>query len=251
MKSISFLMAGCMILAAVAGCVDGGNGNDNTSGEFAVLARLAGGEWSNATVIGEITEIITADNRAAPAGRTKTAPSFEFKAEGASDAVWGFGDGETGTGKEASHTYAAPGEYLVIANSSGKSANITVAVNYLATGSDSVTTLPGSAAVVSQEGTSYYTYKIILPAGAKVQIDLDGTGTVDAASDIDMRILDPSGKEIASSTGATTDEQIAIKKTKAAGEYTLLIGQLPGGPDSLYTSVGDVPYTFKVLATYV
>lgn len=252
-QAISVLAAMCVVVSGIAGCIDSGPKIGGGKGEMRVLGRASGGEWINGTVSGNFTETITVETREDPAQRTKTAPVFEFIIENASGAVsWDFGDGGTGEGDNATHSYASPGNYFVNASAGGKSANITVAANYAASGEDSVTTIPGQdpggPAALFQKGTNYQEYIFAVGKGAKkCEINLDGTGMVDEAADIDMRLYDPSGKEIASSTGATVDETITTKALKVPGNYKLVIGQTPGGA---YISIGDVTYKFTIAVAY-
>ena len=43
--------------------------------------------------------------------------------------TWGFGDGTTGAGSAAVHTYASPGTYTVILTSGGETARASVVVS--------------------------------------------------------------------------------------------------------------------------
>ncbi len=247
-KHVAILITGLFIAASFAGCV-GSDENDTVDGGIVLLAKAGDGEWTNETVVALVSEEITADNRDAPASRTKTVQAISFMLEGASEGasvVWDFGDLTTETtGSEATHTYAGPGAYFVTATIGEAKLNTTVAVNYHATGGDSVFTYPGTE--VYQEGVSYYMYLFSVGTGAKkCEIDLKGTGAAEGAHDIDMHLFDPSGKEIATSTGGTSEEHISCK-AKTPGNYQLQIGQGAGGA---YASVGNVDYTFTIDVLY-
>ncbi|PKK85424.1 MAG: hypothetical protein CVT48_05460 [Thermoplasmata archaeon HGW-Thermoplasmata-1] len=248
-KIVTILAAGTFLAAAFAGCV--GSDEEQTAGEaFSILGKTGDGEWTNETVVALVSEEITAENAKDAAGRAKTVESVSFKIDGVgagAKVVWDFGDLTTETaGAEVTHTYAAPGACLVLATIGDASANITVAVNYHASGSGTVMTLPGGE--VYQEGTSYIDYLFRVNEGAKkCEISMTGSGVAAETSDIDMALMDPSGKQIASSVGATAEEHITCKKMKPAGDFTVQIGQIAG---QVYASIGEVSFDFTIDVLY-
>ncbi len=234
---ISVLAAVCMVAVAFSGCTGGKTGTGGTGGtggtsgtgggdgKTVALGKVSGGNWTNGSVSGVMSETITEEDRSDPSKRQKTIPTFEFKLEGAKDVSWDFGDGQNGTGANVTHQYSAPGSYLVNATSGGKWSTILALVNYHASGEGMIDAVyPGQdvEGQVYQEGRNYFDYTFYVAAGGKIEIDLKGKGTVGgvpgvAETDIDLRLRDPTGKEIAASTGEGPDEHIVVKKAKATG----------------------------------
>lgn len=141
---------------ALAGCA-ANDGGDGTGG---------GGSTPTATVT------------ATPlAPRVGEAVTFESSGGASDTSSWNFGDGETGSGRTATHTYSAPGQYIVtlnVTNSAGRSASNDAALTYL------TVTLPDVELANITEQTAPVAVAAssaqVIQVGGNVSFDATGSG---------------------------------------------------------------------------
>ncbi|MDD5501853.1 MAG: PKD domain-containing protein [Candidatus Thermoplasmatota archaeon] len=290
-KEFAILAIGLMLAAAFSGCIGGEKassvgavkveGKNVTIGSIPVkiVGKNSTGIVFEDVIIDAISEKITADNRDKPEARQKTLPEFTFainisKPESISKCEWNFGDGQTGTGLEAKCTFNTPGQYLVKANITAGGMtfemNITAAVNYHASGQDSVSGVP-CLDQTKTVGDEYWDYLFHVAVGAKKVIlrtlgDPSATSPIPTVptpvatvggNDIELGLYSPKGAFIAESDSGNpgTDEKVEVKKVKEAGNYDAKIGCYDLNPTGAhahtFTNTGSVAYFFFIDVMYV
>lgn len=166
-RILTLAIVGLFAGMALAGCA----GTDDTGG-------TGGGGAPQATV--------TASPLAPKVGE-----AVSFQASGArqgENAAWNFGDGGTGTGASTTHTYATPGQYIVlltVTNAAGQSATNDAALTYLTVGAPAldITDVTEQTAPYATAASSAQ----VVQTGGEVRFDATGSGGWTANPDFDPK----------------------------------------------------------------
>ena len=187
------------------------------AGTYPVKLTVTDNEGGTGTVTKQV--VVTAPNVAPVAAFTTSAEhlALSVDAAGSSDSdgtissyAWTFGDGETGTGATASHTYAAGGTYdvkLTVTDDDGATTNLTKQVTV------SPPNVGPSAAFTS--------------AGTELKISFDGSGSTDSDGTVASYAWDFGDDE--TGTGAEVEHTYA---TPGTYEVTLTVTDNDGATDT-------------------
>ena len=183
--AVTLLFAG----VALAGCTGGNNGGGGGGGGDNTAPPQA---------------VVTASPLSPKVGEQVSFTASQAKS--GDDAQWQFGDGATGTGASATHTYSAPGQYIVLltlSNDQGNSTNdaaltyITVTPAPLELANITNATAPFAQAAASTQ---------VVQAGGTVQFDASGSGAWEANPEFDPSdpVQSPAHNAPFASTGEVT-----------------------------------------------
>ena len=203
---IDTLYSGQGVNEYVTALVTDHRGNFYLGGEFSGDITIAGTTYikQDGFTDGYIAKLGSSDcsNCTPPAASfsyTGTEPAFDFTYNGSGDAdsvVWSFGDGQTLTGGNVGHTYAAAGTYTVCATaySSCGQDQFCLTIDVIGLGLDSNLSFPGlevypnpTTGILSVKGIQSQTnYSIYTNLGNEVK-----RGTMSLPGDIVMKDLAP------------------------------------------------------------
>lgn len=129
---------------------------------------------------------------------------------------WTFGDGNSSSAQNPSHTYAASGTYsvgLTVTDDGGLTDSTTQSVTVSSGGGTTTDTFSGS---IRGQKTKNHTISV---SGGIIDLSL----TWNNSADLDLFLLDSGGSQVASATTSGQPETISFDTGGASGSYTIRI----------------------------